>query len=91
MLLEVDPEEDCVFYYSDGFDSSWRVFIDGKEDKIYRANMAFKAVMLEKGAHIVRLTYDPRFYKITLFLYFAGLLLAAAMLLWRSLFRKGVK
>lgn len=91
MLLEVDPEADCVFYYSDGFDSSWRAFIDGRETKIYRANMAFKAVMLEKGAHIVRFTYDPWLYKITLFLYFTGLLLAAAILLWRSLFRKGIK
>jgi hypothetical protein len=91
MLVEVDPEADCVFYYSDGFDSSWRVFVDGKESEVYRANMAFKAVILEKGVHILRFTYDPWLYKITLFLYLAGLLLAAIILLSRSLFRKGVK
>ncbi|TAM39975.1 hypothetical protein EPN54_02955 [bacterium] len=91
MLLEADPEADCVLYYSDGFDKSWRAFIDGKETKVYRANMAFKAVILEKGRHIVRFVYDPKLYKITLFCYFAGIFIAAVIFLCQPLFRKRVK
>lgn len=91
MLLEVNPEVDCVLYYSDGFDRSWRAFIDGKESKIYRANMAFKSVILEKGPHIVRFVYDPKLYKITLFCYFAGIFIAAIMFLCQPVFRKEVK
>ncbi|MFA4853823.1 MAG: hypothetical protein WC616_00540 [Candidatus Omnitrophota bacterium] len=90
MLLEVHPEADCVLYYIDGFDRSWRVFIDGKESKIYRANMAFKSVILEKGPHTVRFIYDPKLYKITLFCYFAGLFIAAIMFIFHPVFRKGV-
>lgn len=76
MLLEVNAEAPCFLYYSDGFDRSWRAFIDGRECKVYRANMAFKSVILDKGRHVVRFIYDPRFYKITLFCYFAGLSIA---------------
>lgn len=90
LLLEVNSEADCLLYYSDGFDRSWRAFIDGKESRIYRANMAFKAVILEKGRHTVRFVYDPKFYKVTLFCYFAGLFIAA-IILCRMLFRKGIK
>lgn len=82
ILLEVSPEADCVLYYSDGFDRSWKAFIDGKEGKVYRANMAFKAVILEKGAHTVRFVYDPKLYKVTLFLYFAGIFAAGIMLIY---------
>ncbi len=90
LRLEVNSEADCLLYYSDGFDISWRVFIDGKESRIYRANMAFKAVILEKGRHTVRFVYDPKLYKITLFCYFAGLFIAA-IILCRMLFGKGIK
>ncbi len=74
LLLEAKPEEDSFLYYSDGFDKSWRAFVDGKEARVYRTNMAFKSVILEKGEHTVYFVYDPKLYKVTLFCYFAGIL-----------------
>ncbi len=32
---------------------------DGKPEKIYRANYAFRAVPLSAGAHRIRFVYDP--------------------------------
>ncbi len=82
MLLEVNLEQDGFLYYSDGFDKSWRAFIDGKESKVYRSNMAFKSVIVEKGKHIVSFVYDPKLYIVTLFCYFAGIFAAAIMLIY---------
>ncbi len=76
LLLEVDSPEDSFLYYSDVFDKDWRVFIDGKENKVYRTNLAFKSVLVEKGSHRVSWVYDPVLYKITLYCYFAGIFLA---------------
>jgi len=91
MLLEVNAQVPCFLYYSDGFDRSWRVFIDGRESKVYRANMAFKSVILDKGRHVVRFVYDPKLYKITLFCYFAGIFIAAVIFFCQPLlFKKGV-
>ena len=89
ILLEVNSKEDAFLYYSDGFDKSWRVFIDGNESKVYRANMAFKSAIVEKGDHIVYFIYDPALYKITLFYYFAGILTAAIALIYTSFKRRG--
>ena len=91
ILLKVNPERPCFLYYSDTFDRSWRAFIDGKASKLYRANMAFKSIILDKGEHIVRFVYDPELYKITLFCYFAGIFMALIMLIYQMLSRKDMK
>ncbi|MBM3253375.1 MAG: hypothetical protein FJZ16_03905 [Candidatus Omnitrophica bacterium] len=64
---------DGFLYYSDGYDNAWRVFIDGKEDRVYRANLAFKSVFVSKGSHIVRFIYSPNLYKFSLLCYLFGL------------------
>ena len=85
--LEVNPARDCFLYYSDGFDRSWRAFVDGKETKVYRTNMAFKSIIVEKGVHSVRFVYDPRLYKAALFCYFAGIVITATTVIYISLKR----
>lgn len=44
--------------YNDSFTSYWKVFINGKSDKIYRANIAFKGVWLPPGKNIVYFKYE---------------------------------
>lgn len=74
IIINVYTNEDNFLYYSDTFDKAWRVFIDGREGKIYRANLAFKSAIIEKGSHTVRFIYDPRLYKFSLFCYLVGFL-----------------
>ena len=47
--------------YNDSFHSNWRVFINSKREKIYRANMAFKGVWLPEGENIVHFQFAPPF------------------------------
>ena len=42
--------------YADSFDDRWKAFIDGKAQKIYKANIAFKAIKVEPGPHTIILT-----------------------------------
>lgn len=81
IVANVYADRDGFLYYSDNFDKAWRVFIDGREGKIYKTNLSFKSVIVNKGNHIVRFIYDPKLYKITLFCYFAGILISLAMLI----------
>ena len=43
---------------------SWKVYVDGKPDKIYRANYLFRAVYLDKGEHEIRFVFDSVTYGI---------------------------
>lgn len=73
IVLDVYAKQDCFLFYSDGYDKSWRVFIDGKENILYKANLAFKAVVVPQGKHKVHFLYDPKLYKFGLLCYFIGL------------------
>ena len=88
IVIDVDTDEDSFLYYSDGFDKGWRVFIDGKERKVYKTNIAFKSVIVDKGNHIVRFVYDPKFYKFGILCYFVGLLSLFVIFIGVALFKK---
>jgi len=75
IVMNVYAEEDSFLYYSDTFDKAWKVFIDEKAKKVYKTNLAFKSVIVDKGFHTVHFVYDPKFYKFSVFCYFAGLTL----------------
>ncbi|MFH0731391.1 MAG: YfhO family protein [Candidatus Omnitrophota bacterium] len=75
ILMDVHCLEDCFLFYSDGFDKDWKVFIDEQRQKVYKANLAFKSIVMEKGTHRVQFIYEPGFYIASLIFYFAGLFL----------------
>jgi len=60
--LSVHSKTDGVFLYRDGYDDAWQAYINGKETKIYRANLGFKAIYLPKGKHQITFTYNPIFF-----------------------------
>ena len=43
----------------DAHDPGWRVFVDGRRDRLLRANIAFRAVALPQGSHRVEFHYRP--------------------------------
>ena len=49
---------------SDTWYPGWKVYVDDKPDKIYRADYILRSVRLEPGKHIVKFTYDPFSFKI---------------------------
>jgi hypothetical protein len=47
----------------DSYYPGWRVWVDGREQKIEEVNRAFRGVMVEPGQHQVRFRYDPKSFR----------------------------
>jgi hypothetical protein len=69
--LEVESAGRNVLYWADGFDPSWRAWVDGTEVVVHRANLAFKAVFVPPGRHAVRFEYRPMAIVVTGLLFVA--------------------
>lgn len=54
----VTPSEQILFL-SDTYYPGWRASVDGRETPIYPADMAFRAIVVPQGRHIVTFSYEP--------------------------------
>jgi hypothetical protein len=71
--------QDCIVVWSEMFYPGWRVFVDGQEQELLRANYNLMAVAVPAGQHQVRFVFDPRSLRVGKWISaIAGLLLAAA-------------
>jgi hypothetical protein len=64
LKLWAETRENTLLVVSDTFFPGWRAFVDGKEEKILRANYNFRAVALPSGSHRVEFVYDPISFKL---------------------------
>lgn len=86
--IDINAPDNGFLILSDTYYPGWKVFVDGKIDKIFRADYILRAVFLAKGRHAVKFIYDPLSFKFGVFT--ASITLAAALLLisiikWKSL------
>jgi hypothetical protein len=61
------------------WDPAWRARVDGREEPVERANVAFLGVRVGVGSHVVELSYRPRGLAIGLGLAGGALAVAAAL------------
>jgi hypothetical protein len=54
-----DSTQDAMLVLSDAFYPGWRASVDGQETKVYRANFAFRAILVPTGHHTVSFVYRP--------------------------------
>lgn len=87
--LKVATEKDGVLVISESWYPGWKVFVDGKEEKLLKADLVLKAVPLRAGEHIVRLVYSPALFKIGAAITMTGLALSIVFLIVR--YRKGIR
>ena len=66
VIIEANLKRAGFLVLTDTYYPGWKVYIDGKESKIYRADYLFRAVPLPKGRQVVRYVYDPLSFKIGL-------------------------
>jgi len=61
--LEVNSPIDGFLFLSDTYYPGWRVYVNGQEEEILRANFAFRAIPIKKGKSTVVFWYDPEIFR----------------------------
>jgi hypothetical protein len=59
LQLHVKASEDTFLVLSDTYFPGWKAYVDGNEEKIYRADYNFRALHLSAGTHRVDFVYHP--------------------------------
>jgi hypothetical protein len=66
VVIEADVNAAGFLVLSDTYYPGWKVYVDGREDRIYQADYLFRAVSLEEGKHVVEFRYNPLSFRIGL-------------------------
>ena len=72
--LAVNAEEDGLLVVNDTYFPGWKAYVDGHEERIYRADYAFRAVPIRSGNHDVLFVYDPLSFKLGAAMTFLGMM-----------------
>jgi len=87
LSLRVEAETESILVLSDTFYPGWKVFVDGRKERILRANYNFRAVSLSRGVHQVEFVYAPLSFKLGAGLSIVGVI-SCAIIGWSSRRRK---
>ena len=71
----IQSEKESYLTFQIPFDSGWRATINGKKTEIVKMNGAFLGIKLQKGNNEIKLTYIPRYFKISSLLSLINLIL----------------
>jgi uncharacterized membrane protein YfhO len=75
VIIKAHAKTDCFLVLSDMYYPGWKVYVDGRKEKIYRAYNILRAVHIKPGYHTIKFIYSPSSYKIGIFLFLSGLFL----------------
>ena len=64
--LRVVCQEPALLIIADQFYPGWHLTVDGKSEKLVRANYVFDAVYLDPGVHMVKIQFEPDAFKLGL-------------------------
>ncbi len=64
LSLQAKVEEEGILILSDTYYPGWKVFVNGRKEKILRANYNFRGVVLLKGTYQVEFVYAPFSFKL---------------------------
>jgi hypothetical protein len=59
VVIHASLNRSGVLVLADSYYPGWRVFVDGREGELLRANFFFRAVFLSAGDHVVEFRYQP--------------------------------
>jgi hypothetical protein len=79
--VEAEVEGDGFVVLLDTYDPAWAARVDGRPERVRRANVAFMAVRVPAGRHVVELAYRPRSLYLGLVLSALALVAIGAMAL----------
>lgn len=58
-VIEVETTKEGILFISDTFYPGWKVFVNNNEEKIFKANFAFRSVKVPEGKHTITFKYKP--------------------------------
>lgn len=58
----VETDYNGVLCFSEMWYPAWKVYIDGKESELLKANYSFRAVAVSKGKHTIEMRYESSSY-----------------------------
>ena len=72
--LRVRATENVLLVLNDTYFPGWKVFVNDRKERIYRADYAFRAVPLRPGTHRVLFVYRPLSFMIGAAMTFSGII-----------------
>ena len=63
VTIDVQTNKNALLFLSDSYFNGWNAYIDGVKSKVFRADYAFRAVVIPKGAKRVIFSYEPESLK----------------------------
>ena len=64
--IQASLNQPGMLVLADSFYPGWNAYVNGRQAKVYRANLFFRAVQLSSGTHTVEFRYEPRSFAIGL-------------------------
>ncbi len=86
IVLQATAPAPSILLLNDRHDPDWKAFVDGKPEKIQRANYLMRAVFLSAGEHKIEFRFEPpvRILYVSAGAMLVGLLLCAFLLVKRE-------
>ncbi|MEK7851088.1 MAG: YfhO family protein, partial [Deltaproteobacteria bacterium] len=89
ITIQAEMAQDGFLVLSEKYYPGWKAYVDGKSEKIYKANSIMRAVYLSKGNHTIKFVFDPWAYKVGLWLSSITFLFLIGAVVWRVRRRTG--
>lgn len=89
IIVKTSARTNMLLLLSDNFYPGWDAYVDGKNEKIYRADYSFRAVVVHAGIHKLRFIYKPRVFIIGLIISLTAFLLAIVTVIYAIIKSKG--
>lgn len=79
---KVEIEDEKILYMPITYDSNWKVFVNGQEAEIIRADYGFMGVILQAGENTIRFEYHNRWLYIGIWASVVGLAIMCALIVF---------
>jgi hypothetical protein len=64
VTIQASLDSSGILVLADSYYPGWNAYVNGRQEKIYRANLFFRGVPLSAGTHTVQFRYEPRSFAI---------------------------
>jgi len=83
IIFKTMSDSTQLLYLSDTYDYGWNATVDGNKTTVYKANYAFRAVVVPEGSHTVLFSYQPNSFTSGVRVTLLGIGLLTIFFLWQ--------